>query len=53
MLKINSKKNKIIAAKDSKGEPSKFELVIETRYQVNRNQEILLNSKIIKSLDWT
>ncbi len=46
---INSKKNKIIAAKDSKGDPSKFELVIETRYQVNRNQEILLNSKIIKN----
>ena len=46
---IKSEKNKIIVAKDSKGDPSKFELVVETSYQVNKNQQVLLSNKIIKN----
>ena len=46
---IKSEKNKIIVAKDSKGDPSKFELIVETSYQVNKNQQVLLSNKIIKN----
>ncbi len=48
-LIIKSEKDKIIVAKDTKGDPSKFELIIKTDYKIKRNQKLLLKNKIIKN----
>ena len=48
-LNINSSKLKKIISKDSQGDPSKFELVISTEFEIFKNDEILLKRNIEKA----
>ena len=47
-LNLSSNKEKIILSKDSKGDPSIFELKINVNYIVTRDQKTLINKKINK-----
>ena len=47
-LNLSSNKEKIIVSKDSKGDPSIFELKIHVNYIVAKEEKILINNKIIK-----
>ena len=47
-LNLSSNKEKIILSKDSKGDPSVFELKINVNYIVTRDQKTLINKKINK-----
>ena len=47
-LTLSSKKEKIIISKDSKGDPSIFELKIIINYVVTKEEKNLINNKIIK-----
>ena len=48
-LLINTNKEKIIVSKDSKGDPSKFELKILAVYQIKENDKVLLSRTIEKN----
>ena len=47
-LSLTSKKEKLIISKDSKGDPSIFEIKINVNYVVKKDGEILINNKINK-----
>jgi len=47
-LNLSSNKEKIIISKDTKGDPSIFELKINVKYEVVKEEKILINNKIIK-----
>ena len=48
-LSINTIKEKKIISKDSKGDPSKFELVVSTNLKVSNKGKLILERKIEKS----
>ena len=48
-LKIQSKKIREIFSKDSKGDPLKFKMVILVEFELSKNGNLLLNSKIEKN----
>ena len=48
-LVIQSKKNREIVSKDSKGDPLKFKMIIFVEYKVLKNGNLLLNNKIEKN----
>ena len=48
LININTDKRKKIISKDSKGDPSKFEISITTSYQVINLEKTLINRKINK-----
>ena len=43
---IHTKINKKIISKDSKGDPSKFELLVITTFEVTGNQKVLVNKEL-------
>ena len=45
---LSSKKEKNIISKDSKGDPSIFELIINVNYKVKLNGEIIIENNIIR-----
>ena len=45
-LSLSSNKEKIVISKDSKGDPSIFELIINVNYSVKKNEETLLVNEI-------
>ena len=47
-LSLRSKKEKLIISKDSKGDPSIFEIKINVNYVVEKDGEILISNKINK-----
>ena len=47
-LSLRSKKEKLIISKDSKGDPSIFEIKINVNYVVKKDEEILISNKINK-----
>ena len=47
-LSLTSKKEKLIISKDSKGDPSIFEIKINVNYVVEKDGEILISNKINK-----
>ena len=47
-LTLTSKKEKLIISKDSKGDPSIFEIKINVNYIVKKEEEILINNNINK-----
>jgi len=47
-LSLTSNKEKLIISKDSKGDPSIFEIKINVNYIVNKDGEILISNKINK-----
>ncbi len=49
IIDINSSKQKKILSNDSKGDPSKFEMIILVEYKIISNEVILLDKKIEKS----
>ena len=51
-LNLSSKKEKIILSKDSKGDPSIFELKINVNYIVKKEGETLINNKISKKTSY-
>ena len=48
-LNINTDKKRVVLSKDSEGDPLKFELIITTNYEVEKNEKILLNKEIKKN----
>ena len=48
-LFINSKEERNIVSKDSKGDPLKFELIITVRYEISNNENLLLKKTIEKN----
>lgn len=48
-LSINSLREKLIVSKDSKGDPLKFELIIETNFEIYHSGKLLLDKKIEKN----
>ena len=47
-LNLSSNKEKNIVSKDSKGDPSIFELIIDVNYKVKKDGKILINDQVIK-----
>ena len=47
-LSLTSNKEKLIISKDSKGDPSIFEIKINVNYDVKKDEEILISNKINK-----
>mgnify|MGYP001233991452 CR=1 FL=1 len=47
-INLSSKKEKNIISKDSKGDPSIFELIIDVNYKVKKDGKILINDQVIK-----
>ena len=47
-LNLSSNKEKNIVSKDSKGDPSVFELIIDVNYKVKKDGEILIEDKVIR-----
>ena len=47
-LNLSSKKEKNIISKDSKGDPSIFELVIDVNYKVKEDGKVLIGNQIIR-----
>ena len=47
-INLSSKKEKKIISKDSKGDPSIFEIKINVNYVVKKDEEILISNKINK-----
>ena len=47
-LNLTSNKEKLIISKDSKGDPSIFEIKINVNYVVKKDEEILISNKINK-----
>tara|TARA_Y100001960_G_C13953268_1_gene484717 strand:+ start:28 stop:489 length:462 start_codon:yes stop_codon:yes gene_type:complete len=47
-LNLSSNKEKNIVSKDSKGDPSVFELIIDVNYKVKKDGEILIDDKVIR-----
>ena len=47
-LNLSSNKEKNIVSKDSKGDPSIFELIIEVNYKVKKDGEILIDDQVIR-----
>ena len=45
-VKINTTKERKIISKDSEGDPSKFEIIITTEYEIINNEKLLINRKI-------
>ena len=45
-ITLNTTKEKIIISKDSEGDPTKFELLITTIYEIKNDQKLLLNRKV-------
>ena len=45
---LSSNKEKNIVSKDSKGDPSVFELIIDVNYKVKKDGEILIDDKVIR-----
>ena len=45
-VKINTTKERKIISKDSEGDPSKFEIIITTEYEIINNEQLLINRKI-------
>ncbi len=48
-ISIQTKKEKLIVSKDSKGDPLKFDLVVSAYYEISNNGKLLLNKKIQKN----
>ncbi len=48
-LTISSSKDKNILSKDSKGDPSIFEIIINVSYRVTKDNEILINNTVNKN----
>ena len=48
-LFINSKEERNIVSKDSKGDPLKFELIITVQYEISNNGNLLLKKTIEKN----
>ena len=49
ILLINSEKERRIISKDSKGDPSKFELILKAYLEISDNSKILLKREIEKN----
>ena len=49
ILLINSEKERRIISKDSKGDPSKFELILKAYLEISDNRKILLKREIEKN----
>ena len=47
-LNLSSNKEKNIVSKDSKGDPSIFELIIDVNYKVKKDGEILIDDQVIE-----
>ena len=47
-IRLTSNKEKVIISKDSKGDPSIFEIRINVNYVVKKDEEILISNKINK-----
>ena len=47
-LNLSSNKEKNIVSKDSKGDPSVFELIIDVNYKVKKDGEILIDDQVIR-----
>ena len=47
-LNLSSNKEKNIVSKDSKGDPSIFELIIDVNYKVKKDGEILIDDQLIR-----
>tara|TARA_B100000686_G_C16482102_1_gene807633 strand:+ start:55 stop:534 length:480 start_codon:yes stop_codon:yes gene_type:complete len=47
-LTIDTTKERRIVSKDSKGDPSKFEIIITANFQVNNDQKVLIKRKFVK-----
>ena len=47
-LNLSSNKEKNIVSKDSKGDPSIFELIIKINYKVKKDGEILIDDQVIR-----
>ncbi len=45
-VKINTTMERKIISKDSEGDPSKFEIIITTEYEIINNEQLLINRKI-------
>ena len=45
-VKINTTMERKIISKDSEGDPSKFEIIITTEYEIINNEKLLINRKI-------
>ena len=45
-IKINTTKERKIISKDTEGDPSKFEIIITTEYEIINNEQLLINRKI-------
>ena len=45
-VKINTTKERKIISKDTEGDPSKFEIIITTEYEIINNEKLLINRKI-------
>lgn len=45
-VKINTTKERKIISKDTEGDPSKFEIIITTEYEIINNEQLLINRKI-------
>ena len=48
-ISIQTKKEKLIVSKDSKGDPLKFDLVVSAYYEISNNGKLLLNKRIQKN----
>ena len=48
-LFINSKEERNIISKDSKGDPLKFELIITVQYEISNNENLLLKKTVEKN----
>ena len=47
-LEIDSQSQKKIVSKDSKGDPSIFEITVTTTFKIKKEDELLIDDKIIK-----
>ena len=45
-VKINTTKERKIISKDTEGDPSKFEIIITTEYEIINNEKLLISRKI-------
>ena len=46
LVKVDTTKERKIISKDSEGDPSKFEIIITTEYEIINNEKLLVNRKI-------
>ena len=51
-IKLNSKKNRQIISKDSKGDPSKLQISIECNFTILSDDKILTSMTIVKKMDY-